>query len=166
MERPPNLRRRLILNSLLAPALASLAVRSIAQPGVLFSEADLAHAALLRDQGLRSNLAYELMASLVNEVGPRPAGSPADAKAVEWGKAQFQRLGFANVRAEPVELEAWQRGATAAMLLAPHALDKDRVASVAGGAGLWWIDRKPAHPGASDLGGKRRRHRIGANRSN
>ena len=57
MERPPNLRRRLILNSLLAPALASLAVRSIAQRGVLFSEADLAHAALLREQGLRSNLA-------------------------------------------------------------------------------------------------------------
>ena len=85
-----------------------------------FSEADLTHAALLRDQGLRSNLAYELMASLVNEVGPRPAGSPADAKAVEWAKAQFQRLGFANVRAEPVELEAWQRGATRAMLLAPH----------------------------------------------
>ena len=81
MTEPSNLRRLVILDSLLAPALASLAPRSIAQPAMPFSEPDLAHAALLRDQGLRSNLGYELMASLVDEVGPRPAGSPADAKA-------------------------------------------------------------------------------------
>ena len=92
----------------------------MAQPARPFSEADLAHAALLRDRGLRSNLAYDLMASLVGEVGPRPAGSPADAKAVEWAKARLERLGLADVRAEPVTLQAWQRGATSAMLLAPN----------------------------------------------
>ena len=112
-----NFRRHLILNSLIAPALASLPLRSIAQPVMPFKEADLAHAAFLRDQGLRSNLSYELMASLVNEVGARPAGSPNDAKAVGWAQAQMQRLGFSNVRAEPVSLMAWQRGATKATML-------------------------------------------------
>lgn len=112
--------RRLVLNSLLVPTMGVLPSAARAQPSS-FQASDLAHAATLRDQGLRGRLAYDLMASLVNEVGPRPAGSPNDALAVQWALSQFTRLGFSNIRAEPVSLLAWQRGATTAQLLVPHA---------------------------------------------
>ena len=113
-------RRRLVHSLLLAPALA-LPMTGGAQPDAPFAQADLAHAAALRDAALRgNNLAYELMASLVTQVGPRAAGSPGDAKAVQWALDQFRRLGLANVRAEPVPLQAWQRGATLVEVLAPQ----------------------------------------------
>jgi hypothetical protein len=113
--------RRSFLQSLLLAPTLGLPVHGTAQAAVSFTEADLAHAALLRDQALRGpNLAFELMASLVTQVGPRPAGSAGDAKAVQWALDQFRRLGFANVRAEPVPLVVWQRGATKASVLTPH----------------------------------------------
>ncbi len=83
------------------------------------TDADAAHAALLRTRGLSDALAYALVESLVTEVGARPAGSPNDARAVAWALAQFERLGFANVRAEPVALRVWQRGPAQARLTAP-----------------------------------------------
>ena len=113
--------RRSFLQSLLLAPTLGLPIHGTAQPGAPFTDTDLAHAALLRDQALRGpNLAFDLMASLVTQVGARPAGSPNDAKAVQWALDQFRRLGFANVRAEPVPLVVWQRGATKATVLAPH----------------------------------------------
>lgn len=113
-------RRRLVQSLLLAPTLA-LPMSGIAQPAAPFDESDLAHAARLRDTALRGpNLAHELMASLVTQVGARPAGSANDAKAVEWALGQLRRLGLANVRAEPVPLVVWQRGETRATVIAPH----------------------------------------------
>ena len=111
--------RRTLLNSLVAPALG-LPLRAVAQDGA-YSTADMAHARLLRERGLESGLAYSLVESLVTQVGPRAAGSAGDAKAVQWALERFQQLGFDKVRAEPVPLLAWQRGTTAAQLLAPEA---------------------------------------------
>jgi hypothetical protein len=104
-----------------APTFSALPSGGFAQPAPPFAEADLAHAAALRDQALRSNLAFNLMASLVSEVGPRAAGSAGDAKAVQWALARLAQLGFSNVRAEPVALLAWQRGATSARIVSPAA---------------------------------------------
>src|SRR5262249_12100917 len=85
-----------------------------------FSATDLAHADRLRDAGLASPLAYELVTSLTTEVGPRMAGSPGDERAVAWALATLKRLGFANVRAEPFEMKAWKRGPGSAEVTAPH----------------------------------------------
>jgi carboxypeptidase Q len=85
----------------------------------LLSAADLSHAQRLREAALQSTLAYELVASLTTEVGPRPAGSPADARAVAWAVDRLKALGLSNVRAEPVPLKAWQRGAAQAQLTSP-----------------------------------------------
>jgi carboxypeptidase Q len=113
-------RRSFIQSLLLAPTLG-LPIHGTAQTVPPFAEADLAHAAVLRDQALRApNLAFDLMASLVTQVGPRAAGSANDAKAVQWALDNLRRLGFANVRAEPVPLVVWQRGATRAQVLAPE----------------------------------------------
>jgi len=63
--------------------------------------------------------AYALAASLVTEVGPRFAGSEGDARAVQWALARMTALGFHNVRAEPVSVPRWQRGAISVEVLKP-----------------------------------------------
>jgi Zn-dependent M28 family amino/carboxypeptidase len=84
-----------------------------------FEPAELQAAAALREAGLKSGLAYELVDSLVTEVGARPAGSLNDQRAVDWAVARLQALGFAKVRAEPVPLRAWKRGEAHAHVTAP-----------------------------------------------
>jgi hypothetical protein len=67
-----------------------------------------------------SDDAYALAASLVTEVGPRFAGSEGDARAVQWALRKLNELGFENVRAEPVTVPRWERGAIAVELLKPR----------------------------------------------
>lgn len=66
---------------------------------------DPAEAAAQQEQ-----LAYDIAASLVTEVGPRFAGTDGDRKAVEWAMLKLTVLGFENVRAEPVTVPRWHRG--------------------------------------------------------
>ncbi len=68
----------------------------------------------------QSDLAYDLVASLTTEVGPRPGGSENDAKAVAWAKAKLTSLGFERVWTEPVKVDAWRRIGAHADLLAPY----------------------------------------------
>jgi hypothetical protein len=86
-----------------------------------YTAEDLAHAARLRERALGDGLAWQLAESLCTEVGPRPAGSEADARAVAWALERLTRLGFSRVRADPIELRVWQRGPGQARLTAPHA---------------------------------------------
>jgi carboxypeptidase Q len=109
-------RRRLLIAT--AAGLAAPALR--AQAPALVSPADLAHAAALRDRALADRHAWPLLESLCTEVGARPAGSPADARAVQWAVANATRLGLSNVRAEPLQARVWQRGATEVAIAAPH----------------------------------------------
>jgi carboxypeptidase Q len=90
-----------------------------AEPLRLLGTADLEQAVRLREQALQSDLAFELVESLVTEVGPRIAGSAGDASAVAWAVAKLKALGFPEVRAEAVPLRAWQRGDAHAHLTAP-----------------------------------------------
>ncbi len=63
--------------------------------------------------------AHAIAASLVTEVGPRFAGTDGDARAVQWALAKMTALGFQNVRAEPVSVPRWQRGAISVEVLRP-----------------------------------------------
>lgn len=63
--------------------------------------------------------AWDLVASLTTEVGPRLAGSEGDRRAVAWALAKLTALGFENVRAEPVTVPRWLRGEAAAEILEP-----------------------------------------------
>ena len=47
------------------------------------------------------------------QIGPRPAGSPAAARARDWGVAKLTALGFANVHVEAFPKKAWLRDAEA-----------------------------------------------------
>ncbi|MFM8767856.1 MAG: M20/M25/M40 family metallo-hydrolase, partial [Rubrivivax sp.] len=102
-----------------APALADVPPATGADPAA-FNADDLAHAAALRDRALGDGLAWRLVESLCTEIGPRPAGSEADARAVAWALDHARRLEFDRAWADPVPLRIWQRGPGSAELTAPH----------------------------------------------
>jgi Zn-dependent M28 family amino/carboxypeptidase len=74
----------------------------------------------LRETVLASSQAWEVVRSLVDEVGPRFSGTPGDRAAVAWALRTLEAKGFANVRAEKVTVPRWERGAEAARLVAPY----------------------------------------------
>ena len=59
------------------------------------------------------------MESLTTEVGPRLAGSEAEARARDWAVENLTRYGFENVRVEPFMIEGWRRGAETAEVVSP-----------------------------------------------
>jgi Zn-dependent M28 family amino/carboxypeptidase len=86
----------------------------------IFSDKDLQTAAWIRDTAGLDNLSYRILESLTTEVGPRMAGTPADARAVAWAEAKFKELGFDKVWKEPVTFPSWKRGVEKAEILAPY----------------------------------------------
>jgi hypothetical protein len=84
-----------------------------------FSAIDLRHAEALRDAGLRDTHAARLLHGLAAGIGPRPAGSEGDRRAVAWAQDALRGLGLRAVRAEPLPVRVWQRGPASARLLAP-----------------------------------------------
>ncbi|MFA9276105.1 MAG: M20/M25/M40 family metallo-hydrolase [Candidatus Aquirickettsiella gammari] len=85
----------------------------------LFTEKEMHTAAWIRDAARTDNLSYKILESLTTEVGPRMAGSPADARAVAWAEAKFKELGFDKVWKEPVSFPSWKRGLEKAEIVAP-----------------------------------------------
>ncbi len=75
--------------------------------------------AKLRDKALAGSGAYDILESLTTETGPRPAGSPAFARAKDWALAKLTALGFSNVHAEPFTIWAWFKGVETAEVTAP-----------------------------------------------
>lgn len=74
---------------------------SIADP---LSRESLAHAEMLRAQAMMGSNAMAIVTSLTTEVGPRLAGSQAEARARVWAIKTLTEKGFANVRNEPFEM--------------------------------------------------------------
>lgn len=89
--------------------------------GTRISDTSMAVAAQLREVALASPLAWDITESLTTEIGPRLAGSEADARAVEWAKAKFAELGFDRVWTEPVTFPKWVRRSESAEVLGPNA---------------------------------------------
>ena len=95
---------------LLAFALPSLA---LAQP-----VAD--RAAAMRESALNGDqLAWDIAEGLTTEVGPRLAGTEAEARARQWTTAKLRELGFSNVRIETYRMPVWVRGEEAAEIVSP-----------------------------------------------
>ncbi|MBY5922817.1 M20/M25/M40 family metallo-hydrolase [Ferrimonas balearica] len=96
---------------------ATLMVGSpLAQP---FSPETLQHSDALRQHAQQSDAAWQVLESLTTEVGPRLAGTEADARAVAWAKAHFEAMGFDEVRLEPVIVPHWERGFADAKVTLP-----------------------------------------------
>jgi len=102
---------------LVAESALAAAAPPVAPPA--FSAEQIAAAAALRDAALAGSAAYAIVASLTTEVGPRLAGSAADARAVNWAEAKMRALGFDRVSLQPVSFPVWKRNAESAEVLSP-----------------------------------------------
>jgi hypothetical protein len=94
------------------------AVTAQAQPDKA-TEQDLVR---LGGQLMMAGKAYEYDRVLADEIGPRLTGSSNYAKAVDWAKSEFKRLGLKNVHDEAWEISSsWEpeKWATA-RILEPH----------------------------------------------
>lgn len=101
---------------LLAAALAFPAL-AMAQ-SVPMSGSD--RAAALRDEALNNDtLAWDILEGLTTEIGPRQAGTPAEARAREWAVRRLTQLGFSNVHVEPFDMPVWMRGVERAEIISP-----------------------------------------------
>jgi len=108
---------------LLAPALTLLAVAlpaAAAQHQNHIPDAAVANAERLRDRALGDDTGWKIVESLTTEVGPRLAGSEADARAVQWAVAKFKQLGFDKVWTEPVTFPQWERRSEHGEVLGAH----------------------------------------------
>jgi hypothetical protein len=82
---------------------------------------------------LESDHAYELVESLVTEVGPRLAGSDAEARARDWAVAMLRESGFSNVRVEPFTMPYWDATREEAYIVA-QGDERRMVAAALGGS--------------------------------
>lgn len=104
-----------------AVALASPNAPVGAREVTVIPEAALHTAAELREHALDGSGAYAIVESLTTEVGPRLAGSKADARAVAWARAKFRELGYDKVYTEPVTFPKWVRRHERGEVLGAHA---------------------------------------------
>lgn len=70
-------------------------------------------------QDPKGDVAWDLLAGLTSEVGPRMPGSEAEARARVWAEARLKALGFSKVAVEPFKIRGYVRGRDEASLLAP-----------------------------------------------
>lgn len=99
----------------LAAAAALLALPAAASAQDLATGAQAAAARAMNDP-----TAWKVLESVTTEVGPRPVGTPAMARARDWGVATLKALGFQNVHVEPFTTPAWTRGAERAEVVGPY----------------------------------------------
>ncbi|MEA3542450.1 MAG: M28 family peptidase [Pseudomonadota bacterium] len=97
--------------------LAALLLGSIFTPAL--SLAAPADSGTIREAALKDDVAWDFTEGLTTEVGPRPAGTPQEARARDWAVAKLKALGFSNVRAEPYRMPVWVRGEEAGRILSP-----------------------------------------------
>lgn len=74
-----------------------------------FDQDTLANLRKIHQASLSSGYAYQQLARLTNNIGPRLSGSPQAQHAVEYVAAEMRKLG-ATVRLEPVMVPHWVRG--------------------------------------------------------
>ncbi|MBN8607064.1 MAG: M20/M25/M40 family metallo-hydrolase [Caulobacterales bacterium] len=73
----------------------------------------------LRAAALESDLAWNIVEDLVTEVGPRLAGSEAEARARVWAEAMLRENRFTNIRTEAFTIPYWDAVREEASVVAP-----------------------------------------------
>ena len=97
--------------------LAALAASTLAGPA--FAQVDPS-VRKLRDAALKDDVAWNVVEGLTTEIGPRPDGSPQEARARDWAVAKLKGLGFSNVHIEPYQLDTWVRGLESGEIVSPY----------------------------------------------
>ncbi len=73
----------------------------------------------LATTALNGHYGYDITRELTTKLGPRQAGSKAEADARNWAVAKMLDMGFENVRVEPFKINGWARGAAEAAIVSP-----------------------------------------------
>lgn len=84
---------------------------------IALSAALLSSTTYAQDQ--KGDVAWDILAGLTTEVGPRMPGSEAEARARTWADTRLKALGFSNVTVEPFPIRGYVRGRDEASLIAP-----------------------------------------------
>lgn len=105
-----------ILIAAIAPAFAQSEGGTVA---ARLSDNDARRVETLIARALEDDTAWRLVESLTTEIGPRLAGSAAEARARDWAVARMKALGFKNVRVETFEMPYWARLHESAAIVAP-----------------------------------------------
>jgi len=93
-------------NPAAGPGSVPQATKAVAAPAL--SPED--QAAILRDDALKSNAAYDWVAELTTRFGARSAGGPNEKAAAEWAVVKLKALGFDDAHIETFPLQVWKRG--------------------------------------------------------
>eukprot|EP01041_Mallomonas_annulata_P021504 gene21504-41572_t len=75
----------------------------------------------LIEAALKDDRAYAITRDLSTDIGPRLAGTEAEARARDWAVARLTQEGFTNARVETFPLTAWERIIETATIIGPHA---------------------------------------------
>ena len=125
----------------LSTALATLSLVSLISLGLIANAQDYKieqdvkkQVQALRQEALESPLAYKIVESLTTEIGPRLAGSEAEARARDWGLKLGKNLGFDRVTIEEFTMPFWHRGKLSIRLSAPY--QQDLYGTALGGSGM------------------------------
>lgn len=98
--------------TLIAP-MAAIAALSL--PAAAFAQASAPGSGVtletMADSALEGDrIAWDFVEGLTTEVGPRQAGTEAEARGRAWAMAWLTRMGFENVADEPFEMDTWVPG--------------------------------------------------------
>ncbi len=74
----------------------------------------------LIEKALSDHEGYTFVRDLTTDVGPRLAGSDAEAGAREWSKTRLKSMGFDNVRIETFDIPFWSRLTDRASIVSPR----------------------------------------------
>ncbi len=99
----------------------ALPLLALATPAAAFAESPPAQAERLRDAALNDDVAWDIVEGLTTEIGPRLAGTEAEARARTWAVAKLKALGFKNVHVEEYQMPTWVRGAESAHIVGRYA---------------------------------------------
>ena len=80
----------------------------------------VSEAVALRDAAVRGTQAFQWVEKLTTEVGPRLAGSDAEASAREWAVKELTGFGFDRVWVESFPLPGWERGLETGYVISPY----------------------------------------------
>ncbi len=95
--------------TLMAASLSSpLGLAQPAEPAPLEREVSQGIQRLMA-AGLEDNVGLQFVEDLTTEIGPRLAGSDAEARARDWAVAKLRGLGFSNVAVEGFDIPFWSR---------------------------------------------------------
>lgn len=103
-----------LLSTAMLMAVPAFAQEAMTLPPIIAKSADR-----LMQRGLEDQVGLQFVEDLTTEVGPRLAGSDAEARARDWAVAELESLGFSNVRVDDFTIPFWSRVKESARIVSP-----------------------------------------------